>query len=127
MRKRITTLDLLAILAVAGISTNTLAQAANSDQSTKPGALQAVEKTSKTNLGSDSACGKGACGTDESGAKAAKEKKAAKAKPAPKADAKGKEGSCKAKADAKGKESHCKGKEAHCKAKEGAKPAGESK
>lgn len=67
------------------------------------------EHQTQVTLGSDSGCGKGSCGKDDAGAKAAKDKHD---------KVKGKEGSCKGKeGSCKGKENSCKGKEGSCKSK----------
>lgn len=84
MRRKLGKTELLALLAAAGVTT-CAAQAAKIDSNTRSTALQVVDQPANTQLGSgkDSACGKGACGTDESGAKAAQAKRAAEAKKAP--------------------------------------------
>lgn len=86
MRRKLGKTEVLALLAAAGVST-CAAQAAKTVDVKESGAnsLQVIEQPA-TQLGSgkDSACGKGACGTDESGAKAAAAKHADDAKKAKK-------------------------------------------
>jgi hypothetical protein len=80
MPKKLAKSDLVAVLTIFGLSMNAVAQAADSDRSQS---LSVKDRSQSTKLGSDSACGKGSCGTDEKGAKAAQEKhekKPAKAK-----------------------------------------------
>jgi hypothetical protein len=79
MRRKLGKTEVLALLAAAGVSTCAAAQAAKVENSAKTGvqSLQAIEQPSRTQLGGkekEMACGKGACGTDESGAKAAADK-----------------------------------------------------
>ena len=63
--------ELVAILAVCGIST----QAVGAAQPQDNGAMSAVDHSDMTLLGGkDSACGAGSCGADEKGAEAAKKK-----------------------------------------------------
>ncbi len=80
MRRKLGRSEVLALLAMAGISAG-VAEAANIDASkqNQSNSLQVIEQPAATQLGSgkDSACGKGACGTDESGAKAAQQKHSA--------------------------------------------------
>jgi hypothetical protein len=82
MRRKLGKSEVIALLAAAGVTTCAAAQAAKVDNTTKSGAqsLQVSEKQSRTELGKDMACGKGSCGTDESGAKAAADKHAKAAK-----------------------------------------------
>ncbi len=85
MRRKLSRGEVFALLAVAGMSTS-VAQAANVDSNEQRpfNSLQVIEQPASTQLGSgkESACGKGSCGTDESGAKAAQEKHEAGAKKA---------------------------------------------
>jgi hypothetical protein len=90
MRRKLGKTEVLALLAAAGVSTCAAAQAAKIENGAKTGAqsLQAIEQPSHTQLGSkdkEMACGKGSCGTDESGAKAAADKHAKAAKSVKKA------------------------------------------
>lgn len=93
MRNRLGTANVIALLAAAGIATTCTANAANNESNNpRTGALKVTEHTAKVHLadkkadsskdsksaGKDSACGKGSCGTDESGAKAATDKHAKK-------------------------------------------------
>jgi hypothetical protein len=77
MRRKLGTHEVLALLAAAGVSTCAAAQAAKVEDNTKSNAqsLQVTGQPARANLGSkEMACGKGSCGTDEKGAKAAAEK-----------------------------------------------------
>lgn len=77
MRRKLGKTEVLALIAAAGVTT-CAAQAAKVENGARAEvqSLQVTEQTSRTQLGSDSACGKGSCGTDESGAKAAAAKHA---------------------------------------------------
>jgi hypothetical protein len=83
MAKKFSTSDIISLLTAAGLVAGTAAIAADS-ASGKAGksAISAQEHTPLAGKnGKDNACGEGACGTDEKGAKAAQEKhKAAGAK-----------------------------------------------
>ena len=74
--KKLSKIELVAILATVGVSAGSCAIAADLDSSST--ALGKVEHQSATKLGADSKCGKGSCGTDEKGAAAAQEKRAKK-------------------------------------------------
>jgi hypothetical protein len=103
MRKRMGSSEVLALLAVAGIATTTVVNAADktdtNSSTSKASSLKVVSPQNKVNLddtkkkaktetkkaaktadskksGKEAACGKGSCGTDESGAKAAQDKHA---------------------------------------------------
>jgi len=88
--KKISKTELLAILAVAGVSgANSGALAANLDSNSNDiGALGKSEHSRPAYLADNSSCGKGSCGKDEKGAAAAKEKKGKTKKDAAAADAK---------------------------------------
>lgn len=70
---KISTLNLMAILTAVGVGSNAfdLVEAKDVVSSSK---LDAVEHNHMTKLGSENSCGKGSCGKDEAGAKAAQEK-----------------------------------------------------
>lgn len=66
--------ELLAVLAIAGV-TGAGVHAADTASDQGGDAFKVIEHPSMSRLGSDEACGKGACGKDEKGAEAAKKKK----------------------------------------------------
>lgn len=105
MKTKLSQSDLLAIIAATGIVTCASSALAAPDNTAKTPALKVADKTKPaTGGGKDNACGKGACGTDEKGAQAAKDrdKKKDNAKAdTTKAKADAKADNTKAKADAK--------------------------
>lgn len=95
MKTRLSRQDLIAVLAAAGVvACAQTAFAADSEKAKDP-TLKVADKTASPAKGKESACGEGACGTDEKGAAAAKDrdKKKADKKPAakPKTETKAKE------------------------------------
>ncbi|MBY0546357.1 MAG: hypothetical protein K2W95_03645 [Candidatus Obscuribacterales bacterium] len=73
--KRLTRNEMLALLAIAGVASGACAvNAAEKSGSTNIAPMGVVEHPTMSRLGSDSACGAGACGADDKGAAAAKKK-----------------------------------------------------
>lgn len=73
--KRLTRNEMLALLAIAGVASSACAvSAAEKSASNKISPMGVVEHPTMSRLGSDSACGAGACGADDKGAAAAKKK-----------------------------------------------------
>lgn len=81
MRRKLGKSELLAVIAMAGVSTCAAQAAKPVDAGAAKASLKvqqpATQLADKQN-NKESACGKGSCGVDESGAKAAQEKHAAK-------------------------------------------------
>jgi len=69
--QRLSKTELTALLAVIGLSSASIANAAPTSNNEKPFLVAEKEGAKKSG---EMACGKGACGTDEKGAAAAKEK-----------------------------------------------------
>lgn len=78
MKSRISGAELLAVMTAAGVITTTASFAGETNAGKHP-ALKVADKTTSLGSGKENACGKGSCGTDEKGAKAAKDRDKKKA------------------------------------------------